>query len=220
MSPYFTRSKTAAIAPPTEVATTSSHRRQVVLRLNPHEGPAPEANPPASSDLAQVADPLAPPVAHSPLEPLFLGMDDDIIVPSPLPSPFLAPVVPDPVGNDFSPTSPVVDLYEVDARRSAIEMTTPEHQAAWEAELARSPTPPPTADEVVDVVLAASRAGTPIYRPEVQPLTPPPRWVGHQTPPPPSSRSTSPFQSGDCWLGRGIRHSRPPDVSHGWTLST
>ncbi|CCF48167.1 hypothetical protein NDA11_001076 [Ustilago hordei] len=106
-------------------------------------------------------------------------MDDDIVIPSPLPSPYLVPVIPDPVGNDFSPTSPMVDLYEVNARCSAVEMTTPEGQAAWEVELARSPTPPPTADEIVDVVLAASRAGTPVYQPEVQPLTPPPHWVGH-----------------------------------------
>ncbi|KAJ1585196.1 hypothetical protein NDA15_003934 [Ustilago hordei] len=142
MSPYLTCSKTATVAPPAEVATTSSHHHQAVLWLHPCEDPATEANPPAPSVSAQVANPLAPPVVHSPLEPLFLGMDDDIIVPSPLPSPFLAPVVPNPMGNDFSPTSPMVDLYKVDARHSAIEMTTLECQAAWEVELARSPTPP------------------------------------------------------------------------------
>ncbi|CCF48102.1 uncharacterized protein UHOR_12761 [Ustilago hordei] len=97
---------------------------------------------------AQVADPLALPVVRSPLEPLFLGMDDDIIVPSPLPSPFIAPIIPNLVGNDYSPASPAIDLYEVDARLAAVDRTTPEWQATWEAELARSPTPPPTADEI------------------------------------------------------------------------
>ncbi|SYW82988.1 uncharacterized protein UHO2_04905 [Ustilago hordei] len=185
MSPYLTRSKTAIVVPPAEVATTSSRCRQVVLQLHPHEDPATEANPPAPMVSAQVADPLALPVVRSPLEPLFLGMDDDIIVPSPLPSPFIAPIIPNLVGNDYSPASPAIDLYEVDARLAAVDRTTPEWQATWEAELARSPTPPPTADEVIDVVLAVSRAGTPVYQPEVQPLTPPPHWVGHQMPPPP-----------------------------------
>ncbi|CCF53979.1 hypothetical protein NDA11_005218 [Ustilago hordei] len=44
---------------------------------------------------------------------------------------------------------------------------------------------PPTADEIIDAVLAPPRATTPEYRLEVQPLTPPPRWLGRQTPPPP-----------------------------------
>ncbi|KAJ1584636.1 hypothetical protein NDA11_003839 [Ustilago hordei] len=178
MSPYLTRSKTAARAPPAEAVMTPSHRRQVVLQLRACEEPTVEVGSSVPPTSAPVADLPAVPVVRSPLEPLFLGMDDNDVVPSPLPSPYLVPVIPDPVGNDFSPTSPVVNLYEVDARHSAAEMTTPECQAAWEAELARSPTPPPTADEIVNVVLAASRAGTPIYWPEVQPLTPPPRWVG------------------------------------------
>ncbi|KAJ1030893.1 hypothetical protein NDA18_002122 [Ustilago nuda] len=158
MSPYFTHSKTTADAPPAETVMTS---------------PCPE--PPVA------------PVVCSPLEPLFLGMDGNAVIPSPLPSPFLAPVVPDPVENNCSPISPAINLYEVDARRPVVEVTTPERQAAWEAELARSPTPPPTADEVVDAVLAASRANTPVFRLEIQPLTPPPRWVRYVNPPPPTA---------------------------------
>ncbi|KAJ1019614.1 hypothetical protein NDA18_006092 [Ustilago nuda] len=173
MSPYSTRSKTTANAPPAGTAMTSSRRRRVVLRLKPWEDPAAGADPSVPLASAHVADPSPAPVVRLPLEPLFLGMDDDVVIPSPLPSPFLAPVVPD-SGNDASPTFPTIDLYEVDTRRSAVEVTTPEQQAAWEAELARSPTPPPTADEVVDAVLAASKAGTPVFRPEVQPLNPPP----------------------------------------------
>lgn len=53
------------------------------------------------------------------------------------------------------------------------DLMTPERQAAWDAELARSPTPPPTTDEVVDTLLALSRATTPVYRLEIQPLMPP-----------------------------------------------
>ncbi|KAJ1027042.1 hypothetical protein NDA18_003061 [Ustilago nuda] len=185
MSPYHTRSKAAAVTPPAVAAMDSSRRRRVVLRLQPREVPAIEADPPVTSTSAPVTEPPVTPVVRSPLEPLFLGMDDDIVIPSPLPSPFITLVVPNPVGNNFSPTSPMIDLYEVNPRHSLVEMTTPEHQTAWEAELARSPTPPPAADEVIDMVLAASRAETPIFRPEVQPLTPPPRWVGHLTPPPP-----------------------------------
>ncbi|KAJ1018415.1 hypothetical protein NDA18_006569 [Ustilago nuda] len=185
MSPYQTRSKRTAATPPAEVVTTSSRRRRIVLQLHTQEDPATGTDPLVPLDLAQGAKPPAAPVVRSPLEPLFLGMDGDVAVPSPLPSPFLAPVIPSPVGNDYSPTSPMVNLYEVTTRCSPVEMTTPERQAAWEAELARSPTPPPMADEVVDAVLAASRAGTPVFRLEVQPLTPPPRWVGRQMPPPP-----------------------------------
>ncbi|SYW74373.1 uncharacterized protein UHO2_01238 [Ustilago hordei] len=168
-SPYCTQSKTAASAPPSEVAAAPPRCHQIMVWLQP----------------PHVANPLASPVALSPLEPLFLGMDDDIIVPSPLPSPLPAHLEPNPMGEDYSPASPPVDLYKVDVTCPPLDLTTPECQAAWEAELARSPTPPPTADEVIDAVLTASRAGTPVFRPEVQPLTPPPCWVGCQMPPPP-----------------------------------
>ncbi|KAJ1025568.1 hypothetical protein NDA18_003911 [Ustilago nuda] len=178
MPPYLTRSKTAAGVPPAEVATASSRRRRVVLHLQPRKDPATEVGPPVSSTLAPAADPPVTPVVCSPLEPLFLGMDDDVVVPSPLPSPFLAPVVPDPMGNDVSPTSPAINLYEVDGRHSAVEVTTPEQQAAWEAELAWTPTPPPAADNVIDTVLASSQAATPVFRPEIQPLTTPPPSLG------------------------------------------
>ncbi|SYW80383.1 uncharacterized protein UBRO2_03651 [Ustilago bromivora] len=54
-------------------------------------------------------------------------------------------------------------------------------------ESARSPTPLPNADEVVDATLAdlRSRAVTPVYQPDIQPLTPPPRWIGQRRPSPP-----------------------------------
>ncbi|KAJ1035036.1 hypothetical protein NDA18_000639 [Ustilago nuda] len=185
MPPYYTRSKATADAPTIETATTTPPCRRVVLQLKPCEGPVAEAAPLAPSTSAHAVEPSVAPVVRSPLEPLFLGMGDNAVTPSPLPSPFLAPVVPDPVGNDLSPVSPAVDFYEVNARHPGVEVTTPEHQAAWEAELARSPTPPPTAKEVVDAVLAASRMNTPVFRPEIQPLTPPPHWVRYQTPPPP-----------------------------------
>ncbi|KAJ1579278.1 hypothetical protein NDA11_002301 [Ustilago hordei] len=64
-------------------------------------------------------------------------------------------------------------------------MTTPEHQAVWEAELAWSPTPPPAADEVIDMILLAPQPETLVYWLVVQPLTPPPHWVARWTPPPP-----------------------------------
>ncbi|KAJ1598487.1 hypothetical protein NDA14_001707 [Ustilago hordei] len=64
-------------------------------------------------------------------------------------------------------------------------MTTPEHQAVWEAKLAWSPTPPPAADEVIDMILLAPQPETLVYRLVVQPLTPPPHWVARWTPPPP-----------------------------------
>ncbi|KAJ1027309.1 hypothetical protein NDA18_003318 [Ustilago nuda] len=175
MSPYHTRSKATADAPTAEAATTTP-RCRVVLQLKPQEDLAAEAVPTVPSDSAHEAEPPVAPVIRSPLEPLFLGMDDDTVIPRPLPSPFLALVVP-PIGDNHLPLSPAIDLYEVDARRPGVEVTTPERQAAWEAELARSTTPPPTADEVVDAILAASRANTPVFWPEIQPLTPPPRWV-------------------------------------------
>ncbi|SYW81839.1 uncharacterized protein UHO2_00344 [Ustilago hordei] len=126
---------------------------------------------------ACLVNPLASPVVPaSPLEPLFLGMDDDTVISghsgSPPPP---ALTVPARAGEDYSLASPPrPDLYEVDAHGPPRELTTPEHQALWEAKLARTPTPPPMADE-----------GTPVYRLEVQPLTPPPWWRNCQTPPPP-----------------------------------
>ncbi|KAJ1024387.1 hypothetical protein NDA18_004554 [Ustilago nuda] len=172
-SRYHTRSRAAATSAPPPPPSW----QRIVVQLRPREALAPEIEPPVSPVPAQVADPLASPVApRSPLEPLFLGMGDDVVTPSPLPSPYLAPTS-NLVGNYYSPASPKIDLYEVDARHPAPEMSTLEHQVVWEAELICSPTPPPTADEVIDRVLEASRAETPVFRPEVQPLTPPPRWM-------------------------------------------
>ncbi|KAJ1572995.1 hypothetical protein NDA14_004576 [Ustilago hordei] len=183
-SPYQTWSRTAAAASPPEMVATSSQHRQIVLQVRPRGNPAARANSPTSPILACVANPLASPVASKPLEPLFLGMDDDANIPTPLPSPFLAPI-PNPMGSDYSPASLEINMFEVDARHPMMELMTPEHQAAWEAELARSPTPPPTANEVIDMVLDTHQLGIPVYRLEVHPLTPPPCWVEHQTPPPP-----------------------------------
>ncbi|KAJ1576402.1 hypothetical protein NDA12_003902 [Ustilago hordei] len=111
-------------------------------------------------------------------------MDDDAVI-SPLPSLYLAPIIPNPVGYAPSPDSPAIDLYEVNSRRAAPEMMTLECQAIWEAELARSPTPPPAANEVINTILLAPQPETPVYRLVVQPLMPPPRWVARRTPPPP-----------------------------------
>ncbi|KAJ1604233.1 hypothetical protein NDA14_006510 [Ustilago hordei] len=135
-----------------------------MVRLHPREGStsAAESLPPPPA-----ADPLASPVARSLLVPLFLGMDDDVVTPSSLPSPLLASAAPSLVGNDYSLASLEIDLYEVDVRRPTVEVMTPERQAAWEAELACSPTPPPMADEVIDAVLDADRPSTPVYRLEV-----------------------------------------------------
>ncbi|SOV06346.1 uncharacterized protein UDID_19632 [Ustilago sp. UG-2017a] len=180
-----TRSQPAACVPPSEGAATPTKRRQVVLCLRPCEASAPAVDPLATPVPPRVVNPLVSPVALSPLEPLFLGMDDDVVIPSPLPSPLLAGAASNLVGTAYSPASPVLDLYNLDVRQSPREPTTPERQAAWEAELAHSPTPPPTVDNIIDVILAPPRAVTPEYRLEVQPLTPPPRWVGHRTPPPP-----------------------------------
>ncbi|KAJ1599653.1 hypothetical protein NDA14_007580 [Ustilago hordei] len=155
-------------------ATPTSSHCQIIPRLCLHEDSAPTAEPlpPPSS-----AVPLASLVAHSPLEPLFLGMDDDAVI-TPLPSLYLAPIVPNPMGNDHSLVSPAIDLYEVNSRCAALEMMTLECQAVWEAELAQSPTPPPAADEVIDTILLAPQAETPVYRLVVQPLTPPPTgWL-------------------------------------------
>ncbi|KAJ1574120.1 hypothetical protein NDA11_006325 [Ustilago hordei] len=155
-------------------ATPTSSHCQIIPRLCLHEDSAPTAEPlpPPSS-----AVPLASLVAHSPLEPLFLGMDDDAVI-TPLPSLYLAPIVPNPMGNDHSLVSPAIDLYEVNSRCAALEMMTLECQAVWEAELAQSPTPPPAADEVIDTILLAPQAETPVYRLVVQPLMPPPTgWL-------------------------------------------
>ncbi|KAJ1577491.1 hypothetical protein NDA11_002440 [Ustilago hordei] len=125
-------------------------------------------------------------VPASPLELLFLGMDDDTVVSGHSGSPPPALAVPAQAGEDYSPASPPhPNLYEVDAHGPPRELTTPERQALWEAKLARTPTPPPMADKVVDSILDAPRQGTPVYRLEVQPLTPPPWWRNRQTPPPP-----------------------------------
>ncbi|SAM76217.1 uncharacterized protein UBRO_20515 [Ustilago bromivora] len=135
-------------------------------------------------------DPSEPPAAPAPLEPLFLGMDDDYEAGSPssiTPSPVVRNEV-DPPRQVLSPIPPPINMYDIDARQPPQDLSTPEHQAAWEAELARSPTPPPpppAADDVIDAILASTRAATPEYHLEVQPLTPPSRWIGHQTPPPP-----------------------------------
>ncbi|KAJ1572641.1 hypothetical protein NDA11_003320 [Ustilago hordei] len=180
-SPYHTRSQAAA----TSVPPPLPRHHQIIAQLCPHEDLAPATEPPALPVPTHVANPLASPVApHSPLELLFLGMDDDMVIPSPPPSPFLVPP-PALGGSDYSPASPEIDLYEVDVRHPAPEMSTPEHQVAWEAELARSPTPPPAADNIIDMVLEVSCTGTLVFCPGVQPLTPPPHWMGHRTPPPP-----------------------------------
>ncbi|SYW74705.1 uncharacterized protein UHO2_01571 [Ustilago hordei] len=179
-SRYRTHSQATTSAPSSDGTTIPARRRWIVVQLRPHERSTSAAKslppPPA-------ADPLASPVVWSPLAPLFLGMDDDVITPSSLPSPLLASAAPSLMGNDYSPASLEINLYEVDVRRPTVEVTTPEHQAAWEAELACSPTPPPTADEVIDVVLDIDCPSTPVYQLEVQPLTPPPRWVDRRTPP-------------------------------------
>lgn len=180
--PYQLRSRSAPGTPSTEPKASIPKRRRIILHLQPRDAPVPEAVLPPS-----LADP-------APLEPLFLGIDpemcsfsgdDDEVGSSTSPIvPALVPAGLGPSGQDYSPTSPPQDLYNVDSRRPPVDLSTPECQAAWEAELARSPTPPPTTNKVIDAVLASSRPGMPIFRPEVQPLTPP-RWVGRCTPPPP-----------------------------------
>ncbi|SYW75420.1 related to Mig1 protein, induced during biotrophic phase [Ustilago bromivora] len=171
--PYYTRLQAAAKVPPPEVAAAPSRRHRIIVQLCPREALAPVADPPSS------------PVAPVPQEPLFLGMDDNPIISSPPPPPPLACVVSGLVGTDYSLASPAQDLYNVDTGCPPADLTTPECQAVWEAELARSPTPPPTADKVMDAILAPSRTTTLVYRLEVQPLMPPPRWAEHHTPPPP-----------------------------------
>ncbi|KAJ1601781.1 hypothetical protein NDA14_006431 [Ustilago hordei] len=126
-SPYFTRSRAAATsAPPPGVTVVLTCCCQVVIQLHPCEVPTPAVKPPASPVPARVVNPLASPVAlPSPLEPLFLGMDDDTVIPSPLASPPLARVEPDPVGGDYSPASHVPGPHEVDGGRPPAELTTP-----------------------------------------------------------------------------------------------
>ncbi|KAJ1587262.1 hypothetical protein NDA12_001001 [Ustilago hordei] len=180
----------------TAVEETSSGRtvapsgcQQIVVHLHPHEVIADAAEPTASSPPAWLANPLVSLVVpSSPLVPLFLGMDDDTVVQSPPGSPPPARVAPGPLGEDYSLASPPPhNLNEVGMSRPAQELTTPERQAMWDAELACSPTPPPTADEIVDTILAPPHAVTPEYWLNVQPLTPPPCQCGRQTLPPPSS---------------------------------
>ncbi|KAJ1019785.1 hypothetical protein NDA13_006010 [Ustilago tritici] len=173
MSTRQTRLQAAANAPPPEAASAPTKHCRIIVRLRPRETSAPAANLPPSPD------------GPVPLEPLFLGMDNDTVVSSAPDSPLPTRVVPSLVENNYSPASPPLDLYDVDAEHPLLDLTAPEHQAAWEAELARTPTPPPTADEVVDAVLASSQAVTLVYQLEVQSLTPPPCWVGCCTPPPP-----------------------------------
>ncbi|SOV02896.1 uncharacterized protein UDID_18065 [Ustilago sp. UG-2017a] len=166
-SPYTTHLQAAASTPP----PPPRHRR-IIVRLSPCEDSTPAVEPPVSPVPARVADPLAFPVAlPSPLEPLFLGMGDNTVIPSPLVSPPPAREETQLVGEDYSPASPLPNLYEVDAQHPPLDLMTPERQAAWEAELARSPTPPPMANKVIDAVLDAPRPGTPVYQLEVQPLT-------------------------------------------------
>ncbi|KAJ1027899.1 hypothetical protein NDA13_003352 [Ustilago tritici] len=106
-----------------------------------------------------------------------------------LPSPIApSPVVCDDVGPPKqvpSPASPPIDMYNVDVRQPPQDLLTRERQAAWGAKLAHSPTPPPTADKVIDAILTSIRAATLEYHIEVQPLTPPTQWIGCWTPPPP-----------------------------------
>ncbi|SAM61760.1 related to Mig1 protein [Ustilago bromivora] len=184
-SPYQTRSQSAANVPPPEATAAPSRCRWIIVWLHPRKVLAPEAIPPASLVSALIADPLASSVALALLEPLFLGMDDNTIVSSPPGSPPPVHVGTGLMGEDYSLASPPRDLYDVDVGCPPLDLTTPERQAVWEAELAHSPTPPPTADVVVDAVLASSRAVTLVFCLEVQPLMPPPRWVGCHTPPPP-----------------------------------
>ncbi|SOV02940.1 uncharacterized protein UDID_18085 [Ustilago sp. UG-2017a] len=100
-----TRSQPAACAPPSEGAATPTRCRRVVLHLRPREASAPAVNPLATPVPPRVANPLVSPVALSPLEPLFLGMDDDDVVPRPLPSPLLAGAASNLVGTDYYPVS-------------------------------------------------------------------------------------------------------------------
>ncbi|SPC66623.1 related to monocarboxylate permease [Ustilago sp. UG-2017b] len=188
--PYSLRSRAAAGDPPLEAGSSNAKRCKIILRLQPRNTSVAVGVPNSSIDAySPVADPADTPAGPAPLEPLFLGIDDNAsgsirtyLSPSPQRS------VDNP-GPDFSLASPPLDLYDIDSQ-CPLDLTTPECQAAWEAELARSPTPPPGADEFIDVTLAIppSSAVTLVFAPYVQPLIPPPRWVGHHTssPPPPN----------------------------------
>ncbi|KAJ1570930.1 hypothetical protein NDA11_005750 [Ustilago hordei] len=104
-----------------------------------------------------------------PLEPLFLGIDpktglfsgDDDEVGSSTPPivPALVPAGSGLSGQDYSLMSSPPDLYDIDSRCPPVDLSTPKWQAAWEAELACLPTPPPTANKVINVALASSRPG-------------------------------------------------------------
>ncbi|CCF49975.1 hypothetical protein NDA10_000255 [Ustilago hordei] len=92
-----TRLQMAASMPPPAEAATPARRRQIIPCLRPREALVPAATPPSSPISARVANPLASPVApSSPLVPLFLGMDDDTVIPGPPGS----PVPPGPLGED------------------------------------------------------------------------------------------------------------------------
>ncbi|KAJ1600544.1 hypothetical protein NDA14_001208 [Ustilago hordei] len=153
---YCTRLCTAAEETSSERTVAPSRCWRIVACLHPHEVSADATEPPTSSTPVWLADPLASLVApSSSLVPLFLGMDDNTVIQSPPGSPPPAHVAPGPSGEDYSLASPPPhDLNEVGTSHPAWELTTPEHQAMWEAELACSPTPPPTADEIVNAILA------------------------------------------------------------------
>ncbi|SPC63745.1 uncharacterized protein UHOD_11318 [Ustilago sp. UG-2017b] len=119
-------------------------RSQAAANAPPPEASAPAADLPPSPD------------GPTPLELLFLGMDDDTVISSTPGSPLPTCVVLGLMENDYSLASPPLDLYDMDVGHPLLDLMTPEHQAAWEAELACTPTPPPTTDEIVDAVLASS----------------------------------------------------------------
>ncbi|KAJ1027900.1 hypothetical protein NDA13_003363 [Ustilago tritici] len=142
--PYQLRSHAAASEPPADAGSSLPKRCRIVVWLKPRDPPAP------------VEDPLEAQVDPAPLEPLFLGLDDKTgSFGSPAP-PVLVRGSVGPLSQDYSPASPPHDQYNVNMHPPPWDLTTPEHQAAWEAELACSPPPPPTVDEVIDTVLASS----------------------------------------------------------------
>ncbi|SYW86130.1 uncharacterized protein UBRO2_05850 [Ustilago bromivora] len=147
--PYQLRSQSVSGAPPTKPDPSLPKHRRIILWLKPHDTSVPEVDLPPSP-----ADP-------APLEPLFLGLDpkmgsfsgddDEIGSPNPTITPALEPAGSGPSGQDYSLTLPPQDLYDIDSRRPPLDLSTPKQQAAWEAELACSPTPPPTTNKVVDM---------------------------------------------------------------------
>ncbi|KAJ1035462.1 hypothetical protein NDA13_000875 [Ustilago tritici] len=195
--PCQTRPQAAANAPPPEVAAAPTKRCQIIVWLRPCDASAPVADPPPS------------PVGPAALEPLFLGMDDDTVASSAPGSPLPTRVASGLVEDDYSPTSPPRNLYNMDAGRPPLDLTTPECQAAWEVELARTPTPPPT----VDAVLASSWAATPVYQLEVQPLMPPPHWCFNLGVLCFASAFSNPF--GECnWIPRACVHCYLAGLGH------